>query len=823
MSKQNEIAEVSKRIEQRTKLQALMKAANKVIKSKKLNNEQKVAELTDSLEFTKDQAIDLLQPDYANRIGFASYKLSTNNQEINRLKKRLTELESRYRQSKEGNKTWEFDGGSFETDYDDDRVKIYFDDIPDTEMRSKLKGSGWRWSRKNTAWQRQITDNAIRSAKQITGASEAKEDNLSPEFIDYKGTQIMYEPHNKEYFVVNEEWERNNQFGYKTKDEAKQWIDEVISRDEILSEPEMEKLAPEESQEQSAIDEMFKFKANDKVRSKEDGEIYIVKSVLSDGKLVIVHPDKTYIEYIEERENYEPFEETLTENLKTERNVGAGAYENWEEWDKFQSDVTDLLEDDVPRSDAQGIIEANNSTFKGFYDKGLTPAQAIVEFWSEAEKKQEIIEPEKEQRPPHLGFWKKQVTDIYDVPQGLQIALKYSDAETADAEIKNLKPSIYTKIHFSGSKDVVPKGRDLQGNPLPKGWYLINAETNDILTNGEKNKNHYRKREERGDIQTTVLKVKTIAPENELNDATAQMVEQIEKAKPRQNRNEFGRIEPKAPSSFNNQFELNEAIKKWLDDRGITAENANKRTYTETEKKFLKAYTGYGGLGKQDKESSADVLRIMEFYTPLKIIQTMWGLAYKNGFKETGSVLETSAGTGEFLQYAQRASRVMAIEVSRYSSAICKILYPSAEVLNQPFEKTFIDKNYTIKDKTENLPKFDLCIGNPPYASFDRLEKSASRYLLGMGEKDHTKAKNYVEYFLRRSVDMLKPDGLLIQIVGAELMNGGQLFLDSDNSPVKTWLAQNCELVEAYRLPAGVFETTNVTSEILVIRKKSTT
>jgi type I restriction-modification system DNA methylase subunit len=245
------------------------------------------------------------------------------------------------------------------------------------------------------------------------------------------------------------------------------------------------------------------------------------------------------------------------------------------------------------------------------------------------------------------------------------------------------------------------------------------------------------------------------------------------------------------------------------------------REYTEEEKAFLRSYTGYGGLGKYDKEASADVLRIMEFYTPNKVIEIMWGLAYKHGYKPDMSVLETSAGTGEFLKYAKQSSRIMAFEISRYSSAICKILYPYAEVIHSPFEKRFIDKNFTIKDNTENLPKFDLCIGNPPYASFERLDKIAAKYLLGMGEQKFTKANNYVEYFLRRSLDMLKPNGLLIQIVGAELMNGGSLFLDSNNSAVKTYLAQNAELLEAYRLPAGIFETTNVTSEILVIRKNA--
>jgi hypothetical protein len=34
-------------------------------------------------------------------------------------------------------------------------------------MIQALKGSGWNWSPRNSAWQRKLTDAAFRSAKQI--------------------------------------------------------------------------------------------------------------------------------------------------------------------------------------------------------------------------------------------------------------------------------------------------------------------------------------------------------------------------------------------------------------------------------------------------------------------------------------------------------------------------------------------------------------------------------------------------------------------------------------------------------------------------------
>lgn len=50
-----------------------------------------------------------------------------------------------------------------------DRVQILFDAKPDAAMVGKLKASGWRWSPREGAWQRQNTPNAVYSAKQIMG------------------------------------------------------------------------------------------------------------------------------------------------------------------------------------------------------------------------------------------------------------------------------------------------------------------------------------------------------------------------------------------------------------------------------------------------------------------------------------------------------------------------------------------------------------------------------------------------------------------------------------------------------------------------------
>lgn len=51
--------------------------------------------------------------------------------------------------------------------FDLDRVQIIFGGKPDSDTIENLKGAGWNWSPRNSAWQRKLTNNAIYSADRI--------------------------------------------------------------------------------------------------------------------------------------------------------------------------------------------------------------------------------------------------------------------------------------------------------------------------------------------------------------------------------------------------------------------------------------------------------------------------------------------------------------------------------------------------------------------------------------------------------------------------------------------------------------------------------
>lgn len=60
-------------------------------------------------------------------------------------------------------------GIRIERDHDEGRVRLIFPDKPDEAMRTRLKGSGWKWSRRSGAWQRMDTNASMQSARYLAG------------------------------------------------------------------------------------------------------------------------------------------------------------------------------------------------------------------------------------------------------------------------------------------------------------------------------------------------------------------------------------------------------------------------------------------------------------------------------------------------------------------------------------------------------------------------------------------------------------------------------------------------------------------------------
>ena len=62
---------------------------------------------------------------------------------------------------------WEFDRGRVVVNTTENRLQIIFDGKPDADIRTELKSEGFRWAPSQGAWQRQLTDNAMRAARRL--------------------------------------------------------------------------------------------------------------------------------------------------------------------------------------------------------------------------------------------------------------------------------------------------------------------------------------------------------------------------------------------------------------------------------------------------------------------------------------------------------------------------------------------------------------------------------------------------------------------------------------------------------------------------------
>jgi hypothetical protein len=167
------VNKIEARIKKLQAKQEHMKKVNKIIRSKKKSHAEKVKELQD-MGYSEAAAEKLFKPDFAGRTGVPGYMLKNNNANIRRLKKRaqtLKEVKAQPSQSKS------FPGGHVEENPDDYRVRIHFDEKPPHEVRDLLKSRGFRWSPRNMAWQRKLTNAARADTDYILKKLKEQEEN----------------------------------------------------------------------------------------------------------------------------------------------------------------------------------------------------------------------------------------------------------------------------------------------------------------------------------------------------------------------------------------------------------------------------------------------------------------------------------------------------------------------------------------------------------------------------------------------------------------------------------------------------------------------
>lgn len=224
---------------------------------------------------------------------------------------------------------------------------------------------------------------------------------------------------------------------------------------------------------------------------------------------------------------------------------------------------------------------------------------------------------------------------------------------------------------------------------------------------------------------------------------------------------------------------------------------------TESDKQILSQYVGAGGT---DEEGSSNNGVLYEFYTPRNVISKVWQLVDKYNPRQDKTVIEPSSGIGRFAE--GRNEKFTMFELEKDSARIAHILHPDAEIVQGAFQENFMKQK---KGRfTKDFEKYDVAVGNPPYGAYTGKYK-------GLGEgKDF---ERYESYFMARTLDTLKDGGIMAMVVPSGFLDGGGAY-DKDLEKV----AGKAELLEAWRLPNGTFESTDVGTDIVVFRKgKGTT
>lgn len=146
----------------REKMQADMKAINKIVRKHKTFEDRYAAVI--EAGYSASVAQNASEPDFMKQVGFPSYALSNNNAEIRRLKKRIAEQAQAA--DRDDN---EIEGSDYtmRQDADENRVMFEFPGKPDAETRKVLKQNGFKWSPSRTAWVRKWTGNAEFSAMMV--------------------------------------------------------------------------------------------------------------------------------------------------------------------------------------------------------------------------------------------------------------------------------------------------------------------------------------------------------------------------------------------------------------------------------------------------------------------------------------------------------------------------------------------------------------------------------------------------------------------------------------------------------------------------------
>ena len=226
-----------------------------------------------------------------------------------------------------------------------------------------------------------------------------------------------------------------------------------------------------------------------------------------------------------------------------------------------------------------------------------------------------------------------------------------------------------------------------------------------------------------------------------------------------------------------------------------------RESYEKWKKQYAAAYDTLKASLTPEEWKSASESSLNAHYTSRDGINAMWQIVERLGWPG-GTAVETSAGIGHIIGLTPDAlaGKVhwVGVELDKMSAQMLGQLYPASDIQNSAFEKSLRTENNSANLAISNFPFGDYPIADIAHPDYD-------------GWSIHN-------YFLARSVDMVKPGGLVVAITSRYTMDG------SDGQKMRRWLAERADMVGAIRLPNTAFKAsagTEVVTDILIFRKKA--
>jgi hypothetical protein len=229
--------------------------------------------------------------------------------------------------------------------------------------------------------------------------------------------------------------------------------------------------------------------------------------------------------------------------------------------------------------------------------------------------------------------------------------------------------------------------------------------------------------------------------------------------------------------------------------------------FTAEELGLIALYTGWGGISIEDVKhllppglTPESIGLIHEYYTPTAIAEAIAEtlcpfLPELAGNDGVVRALEPSAGIGRLIQ-AFNPRRCLeleagghikkiewtAVEFSRVSSTLLRVLRPDVHVENRSFE------DWVVREGPRYRGTLSLVVSNPPYGE---------RGVMGREDTDEFyKERRAFAYFSRRAPDLLVPGGIAVLLVPAGYLSGRL------NRGLRDKMLRRHHLLGAFRLPS---------------------